>query len=176
MKRRHPRTRLSPDLDITPFLNLMIVLVPVLLLGMVFSQLRVIELRFPEWTPTGSSEPGSLDLVVTLLPEGVAVADRGRGALAVLPARDGQQDFAGLRRLLRGIKSGHPGTTGITLEVARGIDYQTLVRAMETLRTYPAVVAASVVPGELFPDIALQDAPEGRTLAPIPEAGPGGDS
>lgn len=37
----------SPDLDITPFMNLMIVLVPVLLLGMVFSQVRMIELNFP---------------------------------------------------------------------------------------------------------------------------------
>ena len=47
MRRRHRRLITSPELDITAFLNLMIVLVPVLLLGMVFSQVRMIELNFP---------------------------------------------------------------------------------------------------------------------------------
>ncbi|HBF93454.1 MAG TPA: biopolymer transporter ExbD, partial [Marinobacter adhaerens] len=47
MRRRHRRLSISPELDITAFLNLMIVLVPVLLLGMVFSQVRMIELNFP---------------------------------------------------------------------------------------------------------------------------------
>ena len=47
MRRRHRRLSSSPELDITAFLNLMIVLVPVLLLGMVFNQVRMIELNFP---------------------------------------------------------------------------------------------------------------------------------
>ena len=40
-KRRRPRNR-EAELDITAFMNLMIVLVPVLLLGMVFSRITVI--------------------------------------------------------------------------------------------------------------------------------------
>ncbi len=39
--------RSGPDLDITPFMNLMIVLVPVLLLNMVFAHTSVLELNFP---------------------------------------------------------------------------------------------------------------------------------
>ena len=58
-----------------------------------------------------------------------------------------------------------PEKTDIVLEVSPDIDYQTLVTAMDTLRSYPAVVAASVVEGELFPDVALADAPENRTLS-----------
>lgn len=57
MRRRHRRLSSSPELDITAFLNLMIVLVPVLLLGMVFSQVRMIELNFPGGATAGLKFP-----------------------------------------------------------------------------------------------------------------------
>ena len=37
--------------------------------------------------------------------------------------------------------------------------YQTIVRSMDTVRSFKAVVAASVVEAELFPAISLGDAP-----------------
>jgi hypothetical protein len=57
-----------------------------------------------------------------------------------------------------------PDKTDVVLEVSPEIDYQTLVRTMDTVRSYPAVVAASAVVGELFPDVSLSDAAEGRRL------------
>jgi len=48
MRRRHRKQTSEVDLNITPFLNLMIVLVPVLLLSMVFTQTRIMELSFSE--------------------------------------------------------------------------------------------------------------------------------
>lgn len=53
----------------------------------------------------------------------------------------------------------------MVLEVGPDIDYQTLITAMDTVRSYQAVVAASVVEGELFPDVSLMDAPADRKLA-----------
>ena len=48
MKRKHRRLRnKDTDLDITAFMNLMIVLVPILLMNMVFAQTSVLELNFP---------------------------------------------------------------------------------------------------------------------------------
>ncbi|MCZ6711056.1 MAG: biopolymer transporter ExbD, partial [Gammaproteobacteria bacterium] len=43
-KRKHSE---AADIDVTPFMNLMIVLVPVLLLSMVFTRTTVIDLNFP---------------------------------------------------------------------------------------------------------------------------------
>ena len=71
MRRRHRRLSVSPELDITAFLNLMIVLVPVLLLGMVFSQVRMIELNFPGMDAGEAPAPEEFRLVVTLIPEGI---------------------------------------------------------------------------------------------------------
>jgi hypothetical protein len=41
----------------------------------------------------------------------------------------------------------------------RDTEYQTLVSTMDTVRSYKAVLAASMVNAELFPEIALGDAP-----------------
>lgn len=165
MRRRHRRLSSSPELDITAFLNLMIVLVPVLLLGMVFSQVRMIELNFPGMDAGQAPKPEEFRLVVTLIPEGIEIADSDRGLIRVLTVGQEGQDFANLRQVLRQIKTRVPDKTDVVLEVGPDIDYQTLVTAMDTVRSYPAVVAASVVEGELFPDVSLMDAPEDRKLA-----------
>ena len=47
----------------------------------------------------------------------------------------------------------------IETPVLNHLNYQTLVATMDTVRSFEAVVAASVVRAELFPDIALGDAP-----------------
>ena len=167
MRRRHRKLTSSPDLDITPFMNLMIVLVPVLLLGMVFSQLRTIELNFPGSESGQTPSSDEFQLLVTLIPAGIEVTDSERGVLAVLPARRGAQDFAALRETLKQIKRSVPNKTDLVLQVGPDVDCQTLITAMDTVRSYPAVVAASVVEGELFPDVALMDAAENRELATL---------
>ncbi|KPQ01405.1 biopolymer transporter ExbD [Marinobacter sp. HL-58] len=165
MRRKHRRLTSSPELDITAFLNLMIVLVPVLLLGMVFSQIRMIELNFPGMEAGEAPEAEELRLVVALIPAGLEVLDSERGVIRTLPLTEGEQDFDGLRETLKQVKKRVPEKTDIVLEVGPDIDYQTLVTAMDTLRSYEAVVATSVVEGELFPDVSLADAPEDRVLS-----------
>ena len=165
MRRRHRRAASSPELDITAFLNLMIVLVPVLLLGMVFSQIRTIELNFPGMAPGEAPSAEELRLVVTLIPAGMEVSDSDRGVIRTLPLRESRQDFSGLRNVLKQIKARVPEKTDLVLEVGADIDYQTLVSAMDTVRSYATVVAASQVEAELFPDVSLADAPEDRKLA-----------
>lgn len=167
MRRRHRRAVSSPELDITAFLNLMIVLVPVLLLGMVFSQIRTIELNFPGMAPGDAPAADELRLVVTIIPAGLEVSDSERGVIRTLPLLESEQDFAALREVLRKIKARVPEKTDVVLEVGADIDYQTLVSAMDTVRSYSAVVAASQVEAELFPDVSLADAPDDRELAEV---------
>ncbi len=171
MRRRHRRLPANTELDITAFMNLMIVLVPVLLLGMVFSQIRTIDLHFPGDTAGEPLDADSLQLVVTLLPGGLEVRDSERGLIRHLPVTVEGQDYAGLRETLRAIKARLPDKTDVVLEVAADMDYQTLIHTMDTVRSYPAVVAASVVDAELFPDVALANAPTQPSLASAPVGG-----
>ncbi|WP_404362322.1 ExbD/TolR family protein [Marinobacter sp.] len=165
MRRRHRRLPANADLDITAFMNLMIVLVPVLLLGMVFSQVRMIELNFPGESSGQPLDSENLQLMVTLLPRGLEVRDSENGVIKSLPAKQEGQDYEGLREILRAIKSRVPEKTDLILEVGGDVDYQTLVNVMDRVRSYPAVVAASVVEAELFPDVSLANVPDDRQLS-----------
>ncbi|SDW61441.1 ExbD/TolR family protein [Marinobacter mobilis] len=171
MRRRHRKLIQTPELDITAFMNLMIVLVPVLLLGMVFSQVRTIELDFPGMAAGEAPLAEDFRLSVLLIAGGLEVSDSDRGLISALPVAQGQYDFDGLRELLVRIKHSVPEKTDVVLEVAPGIDYQTLVTTMDTLRSYKTVVAASVVNAELFPDVSLADAAEDRVLAVVTTGG-----
>ena len=47
----------------------------------------------------------------------------------------------------------------ITILSEQDTDYQTIISTMDTVRSFKAVLAASVVDAELFPEIAFGDAP-----------------
>ena len=153
------------DLDITAFMNLMIVLVPVLLLGMVFSQISVLDVKLP----AGISEENSLDAnnkQVELLihptelrvnfPQGILLKRIPKSA-------EGEYDFETLSLVLQEVKRQlrEKGIEkkSITILSGEDTDYQTIISTMDTVRSFKAVVAASVVDAALFPEISFGDAP-----------------
>jgi biopolymer transport protein ExbD len=160
MRRRHRRTQRTAELDITAFLNLMIVLVPVLLLSMVFTQTRAIGLNFPD---QGASAEGAdveqLQIRVTLSGGDILVGDNRDGLIERIEPGPEGPDYTALTEALKRIKARVPEKRDIALLATPDTEYQQLVSAMDAIRSYPAVVAASVVQAELFPDIALGDAP-----------------
>ena len=163
MRRRHREQTTEAELNITPFLNLMIVLVPVLLISMVFTQTRMLELEFPESGDVAAlADEEELRLYIKLQDGVIEVGDSNRGRLKQFEPTNGEPDFEAMQSLLRDIKSRFPDKRDISLMVSPQTSYQTLVSAMDHIRSYPDVVAASVVRAELFPDIALGDAPANR--------------
>ena len=159
-RRKHRRPIQQADLDITAFMNLMIVLVPVLLLSMVFSHTAVLDLNFPaNDNSLVNLDEENLQLQLIIRADSLAVGDTQNGLIRRIENINGQYDFESLVSLLKQIKVRVPDKTEITLLLAENIDYQTLVTAMDKTRSYPAVVAANVVDAELFPDISIGDAP-----------------
>ena len=159
-KRHKKSSREAAELDVTPFMNLMIVLVPVLLLSMVFTHTTVIELNFP--TGEGSSEafdPDAVHLEVQVKDNELLVADGRGGVIKAVPKKEGDHDYAQLTLVLQELKKRMPEKQDITVLLQEETDYQTLVRVMDRVRSYPAVVGLDVVDAELFPVISLGDTP-----------------
>lgn len=159
-KRHKKSSREAAELDVTPFMNLMIVLVPVLLLSMVFTHTTVIELNFP--TGEGSSEafdPDAVHLEVQVKSSELLVADGRGGVIKAVPMVEGEHDYAQLTLVLQELKKRMPEKQDITVLLQEETDYQTLVRVMDRVRSYPAVVGLDVVDAELFPVISLGDTP-----------------
>lgn len=160
-RRKHRRPVLQADLDITAFMNLMIVLVPVLLLSMVFSHTAVLDLNFPATDDSFVQlEDENVQLQLIIRPDSLSVGDTKNGLIRKFENTNSAYNFSDLVELLKQIKARFPDKTEITLLLAENIDYQTLVTVMDKTRSYPAVIAASVVDAELFPDISIGDAPD----------------
>ncbi|WP_369819516.1 ExbD/TolR family protein, partial [Oleiphilus sp. HI0117] len=81
-RRKHRKLVQQAELDITAFMNLMIVLVPVLLLSMVFSQTAVLDLNFPvlddAQLPDNSEE---LQLQLIIRKNSLTLADTKQGLI-----------------------------------------------------------------------------------------------
>ena len=146
-------------MDITAFMNLMIVLVPILLLGMVFSRITVVDVVLPEAAGAAPDEPPrQLELVIR--DQGMRVDYPAGIELKAIPlTENGEQDFAMLSLVLQEVKRqlAEQGIDkqDITLLPEPQVDYQTIVSTMDTVRSFKALVAASMVDAALFPDISF---------------------
>lgn len=160
LRERAKRHHEAADLDVTPFMNLMIVLVPVLLLSMVFTHTTVIELNFPSGdAASGAFDPEAVHLEVVVQSSGLKVADGRGGTIKQLPLKEGAQDYAGLTLVMQELKRRMPEKQDITVLLESDTDYQTLVFVMDRVRSYPVVQGVDVVQAELFPVISLGDSP-----------------
>ncbi len=161
VKHRKHKHQEAADLDVTPFMNLMIVLVPVLLLSMVFTQTTVIDLNFPSGEGAEAAfDPDAVHLEVVVKGDTLVVADGRGGKIKTLPKVDGQFDFAELSLVMQELKRRMPEKQDITVLLEEETDYQTLVTIMDTVRSYPTVQNLAVVQAELFPVISLGDSPK----------------
>lgn len=155
------------ELDITSFMNLMIVLVPVLLLSLVFAQIRVLNIQLPPLAEQQllleQEQPQQLELEIH--------ADKlllnypaGEPLREFMLTEQGQYDFAALNIYLQDLKltfqQKQIDKQDITILAPDDLDYQTLVSAIDNVRSFKAVVAAQLVDAELFPQISLGQLPQ----------------
>ena len=73
--------------------------------------------------------------------------------------RSGKHDFAALSSFLVKIKARFPEKQNISILLEPNVEYELLVRAMDTVREVKVVEVGSVERKELFPQIAIGDAP-----------------
>ena len=187
---RKSRGAKEVELDITAFMNLMIVLVPVLLLGMVFSQITVLDIKLPESAVGESADANKIKQLELIIRDEEMLLNYPRGILlkripklavelqadspsdqSVVSEADAAQletpvaayDFKLLSLVLQEIKRQlrEKGIENRAITVLSEADtsYQTIISTMDTVRSYKAVVAVSVVNAELFPDVSFGDAP-----------------
>ena len=166
MRNRFNRRRRSQDpgdINITAFMNLMVILVPFLLITAVFSRITILELNLP--AATDQSQQDKLQefrLEVVVRADGIEVGDRDGGLLKHLPLKDNDQDYEQLSHLLQQVKARFPDKTDATLLLEPDTAYETVVQVMDIMRAARVVQAGSVLSAELFPEISVGDAPGAR--------------
>jgi biopolymer transport protein ExbD len=157
--RRH-RRKDAAELNITAFMNLMVVLVPFLLITAVFSRLTILELNLPSSTEAVPEVAQVLNLEIVVREGELQVADRGTGLLRAIPRDAEGTELEALANFLRDeVKPRFPDATAVTLLIEPDIDYDTVVQIMDAVRMDNELVDGRLVQSELFPEISIGDAP-----------------
>ena len=151
----------TADLNITAFMNLMVILVPFLLITAVFSRLAILELNLPgSSTEPVDPQEQTFQLEVIIREGKIEVGDRNQGLLGIYPSNEeGDYDFDALSGKLSELKDKYPDKTDASILLESDIAYDTLVQVMDRVRIEEEIEDESIVRNDLFPDISIGDAP-----------------
>ncbi|MEE8157093.1 MAG: biopolymer transporter ExbD [Gammaproteobacteria bacterium] len=155
---RHRKRTDTAELNITAFMNLMVILIPFLLITAVFSRLAILELNLPS-SETISEEVQEFQLEITVRDNYIDVSDRRTGLLKRMKNGQDGYDFEGLTNYLRNIKKRFPSKIDATLLLEPEIPYEVLVGVMDAVRLFEAEKEGEIFKAELFPEISIGDAP-----------------
>ena len=171
MARRHHykrRTKPAHELDVTTFLNLMVVLIPFLLITAVFSRLTIVELNLPS-SAAGPPSADSFMPEVIVREAGIEISN-GKQVIATIPNKEQEFDLDTLSEYMIELKRTYPGQDAASVLMEAQIPYDFLIRVMDIVRAVEVPIelqdGEEPVEGEpqfelvaLFSDISVGDAP-----------------
>jgi biopolymer transport protein ExbD len=157
----------AAHLEITAFINLIVVLVPFLLSTAVFTRLSVIDLALPAQTSRQLEQLKAEDLKLEIVvrADALEVGDRIGGLIQRIPSTATGPDVKALQTLMQQIKTKFPDKADATVLAEPNTPYDTLVRVMDAMRAGHLAQGDKLVKAELFPNISIGDAPLVRTAA-----------
>ena len=148
-------------LEVTAFINLIVVLVPFLLSTAVLSRLAVLDLTLPAQSGGfGGLSEEKLQLEVVIRPDALDVGDRVGGLIQHIPNTAEGYDTKALSALLLQVKAKYPEEKAATILSQPETTYDALVQIMDASRSTLTADGAKVVDTELFPALSLGDAPQ----------------
>ena len=149
----------AEELNITAFMNLMVILVPFLLITAVFSRMTVLELNLPMLNAKEQSqEVVKLHLELVLREKSFDIQDGTLGLIKRFERTDDETRWDLFSDLLVEIKTRFPDEKSITLLLEPSVRYKTLIAVMDHVRSAHVVQVTTVETIELFPDISIGDA------------------
>lgn len=163
MARRHHykrRTKPEYELDVSTFLNLMVVLIPFLLITAVFSRLTIVELSLPS-SAGGAKTDQPAFRVEVIVRESALEITNGTVVIGTIPKVDDEYDLSTLSDFMMSLKREYPDHNTASVLLEPHIPYDYLIRVMDVVRSVEIAVGDS---GEykifaLFTEISVGEAP-----------------
>jgi len=163
MARRHHykrRTGNTYEIDVTTFLNLMVVLVPFLLITAVFSRLTIVELNLPSAAGGATNKADNFRVEVIVREAGIEVSN-GTSVIASIPKKDDEFDLETLSEMMVELKREYPDQESASVLMEAHIPYDYLIQVMDIVRSVevPTEVENEYQLYALFSEISVGDAP-----------------
>ena len=160
MARRHHYRRRSKELtelDVTTFLNLMVVLVPFLLITAVFSRITIVELDLPSTDGNAADPATEFRLEVVIREQGLELTN-GSSVIAALPKTDVGYDLEQLADYVFALKKEYPDVDSASVLLEPQIEYDHLIQVMDVVRS------ADLPPGYSLEEAAAEPDGSGQPV------------
>jgi len=157
-RRHYARDKTPPELNITAFMNLMVVLVPFLLISAVFSQITILQLILPSGDVSSGANKKKIRIEVVVRSNRIEVGDGYRKIKRIRNTADGY-NVKEMSKVLMAIKKRYPKKKDATILLEPDIKYEVLVKLMDAIGTAEIIQGLDVQRIELFPQISIGDAP-----------------
>ncbi len=161
-RRHHYKRRVSNtyDIDVTTFLNLMVVLIPFLLITAVFSRLTIVELNLPSSAGGASNAADSFRVEIIVREEGMEISN-GTAIIATIPKQEEEFDLDALSNMMVELKREYPDQEAASVLMEARIPYDYLIQVMDVVRSVkvPTGVDEEFELYALFSEISVGDAP-----------------
>ncbi|MDJ0699485.1 MAG: biopolymer transporter ExbD [Woeseiaceae bacterium] len=173
-RKHHYKRRITGaahEIDVTTFLNLMVVLVPFLLITAVFSRLTIVELNLPSSAGGPSSGNEGFTPEVIVREAGIEISN-GRAIIATIPnTEEGEFDLTTLSEYIVELKQTYPQQESASVLMEARIPYDYLIQVMDIVRSVEVPLEDEsgepvIADGEpqyelvaLFSEISVGDAP-----------------
>jgi len=153
----------TPQLNLIPILNLVLMLIPAILISAAFVEMVVINVSAPQLPSTNApviKETRALNLTLLLTERGIIISGDGQtlsraaepgasgSGLTVPKDGAGGYDWPALRRRLVSIKDSFPEEERVVIRAEPDVPYEQIVDAMDTARETPDKRL-------LFPEVVL---------------------
>lgn len=159
--RRHSQKNSEAELSVTPFMNLMVILIPFLLIMLVFAKITVLELQLPAASSEAKPDRERLVLEVIVQENRLIVQDKnGSFTRYQIDKTEEGYDVTMLSQTLQDLKYKHPDNVAASILLEPDIGYESLVSVMDAVRAIDIEDEdGGFTRAELFPEISLGDAP-----------------
>jgi biopolymer transport protein ExbD len=148
------------ELDLTPYMNFVMILIPVIMQASEYIKLAMIPIDLPPAQSSGAAgmveEPPqqTLDLAISITSGGFTITS-SKARLPIIPLKGDEYDYEELGKKLweikREIQGQFPDETKIVIAAAQDIRYEVIVKTMDASRSHREDMKSY----EMFPDVAL---------------------
>jgi len=153
-----------PNVDVTAFLSLMVILVPFLLVTAVFSRTTILEIQPATGEADRLPAPDPLQLQVIVRQNVIEVGYLGQAQTAQLDRSSDDKALESLATLADELKARYPQSREATVLLEPQIPYDVLVQVLDVMRVKLQRDGDAVEQMELFPLIAVGPVPASEQL------------
>ena len=158
------------SLNLVSMIDMFTVLVFFLLVTstqILFVDTRSLGLSLPGAPPAAADAAPRQDIEIVVRQAEISIGDSAGGLIATVAAND----LARFQAVLVELKRRAPTVRKVSVLAEQTLSYQSLVSVLDRVRGYAAVRNGVAVQAELFPEIALGDAPAAEQPANIAKTG-----